>query len=245
MSCHHEASGSDHGHNHCDHDHVPAPTTNASQSLYEYIDTPHIRALNQDPECDATKVFKPWNERLIATPKTILNSDIDIDEQLILYVPFTGQVSVHSILLRSTADQAAPDHVKVFKNREDVDFELAEDLTPTFAFRHPINIGGTISEESEEVGTSESSSSQASLQNEGIVEYALPRAAFTNINSLSLFFEDNHGSEVTTLLFVGFRGEFKGVRNQGIPISLVYESAANPSDHKVAQAPNWNSAKMQ
>ena len=52
----------------------------------------------------------------------------DADEQLLVYIPFTGNVKLKSIVLMTGEGEERPTVMKAFKNREDIDFEVAEDL---------------------------------------------------------------------------------------------------------------------
>jgi hypothetical protein len=54
--------------------------------------------------------------------------DSDADEQLLVYIPFTGNVKLKSIVLITGEGEVRPTTMKAFKNREDIDFEVAEDL---------------------------------------------------------------------------------------------------------------------
>ena len=54
----------------------------------------------------------------------------DADEQLLIFVPFTGDVKLKSITLAVPADDSHPTKLKVFTNREGIDFDLAESLRP-------------------------------------------------------------------------------------------------------------------
>lgn len=213
--CHdeHDHEGHDHG------DHVPPPDTNQSQSLYQYIDTDHIRTLNEDEQDSGKTVFKSWDNRL----DTSKNVESDCDEQLLFYIPFTGMVKLHSLLLRTANDDKAPKTIKLFKNRQDIDFDLAEELKPTSKLVHPENIGIT---EGEVVEQSQNNDMEA----EGIVEYAVNRAHFTNLQNLTIFIEDNYGADTTKVFYIGLRGDW--TKAGRVPVNITYEAAPNPSDHK-------------
>jgi hypothetical protein len=47
---------------------------------------------------------------------------------------FTGQVNLHSILLRTSDSDSAPRTMKVIINRDDVDFGVAEETSGTQEF---------------------------------------------------------------------------------------------------------------
>lgn len=123
---------------------------------------------------------------------------------------FTGQVKLHSILLRTSQSPSAPKTLKVFQNRDDIDFAAAEDLPPTQEF--------------ELAQTSE------------IQELPVKRAKFGKVQRLTLFFPDNFDDddddeEVTRMSYLGFKGEWMQLGRA--PTNILYEAAANPGDHKV------------
>ena len=65
-------------------------------------------------------------------------------------------------------------------------------------------------------------------------EVPVKRSLFNNVQTLTLFFEDNHGDgdeDVTRVTYLGFKGEWMKVG--GAPESILYEAAANPADHKI------------
>lgn len=98
--------------------------------------------------------------------------------------------------------------LKLFVNRDDLDFSTATDLQPAQTL--------SLSQTSE------------------VQEVPVKRALFNNVRSLDLFFEDNwsQGEEDCTVVeYLGFKGEWMQL-NRG-PVDVMYEAAANPSDHKM------------
>ena len=119
---------------------------------------------------------------------------------------FTGQVRLHSIILRTSSSASAPKTLKVFINRDDLDFATASDLEATQKFDL--------------------------AQTSDIQEHSVKRVLFNTTRSLSLFFEDNFGDgdeDVTRISYIAFKGEFMKLSKE--PVSFLYEAAANPSDH--------------
>ena len=116
---------------------------------------------------------------------------------------FTGSLKLHSLLLRTSSDSSAPKTLKLFLNKDDVDFSSASDLAPTQSFE--------LSQTSE------------------VQEYPVKRALFGNTYSLNLFIEDNYGEEVSRIFWIGFKGEFMSLSRE--PVEVLYEKAANPKDH--------------
>jgi hypothetical protein len=82
---------------------------------------------------------------------------------------------------------------------------------------------------SEKAPTQELSVSQT---NE-VQEIPVKRAHFNTTRSLALFFEDNWSGgeeDVTRISYLAFKGDFMKLNKE--PVNVLYEAAANPSDHK-------------
>ncbi len=120
---------------------------------------------------------------------------------------FTGQVRLHSVLLRTSTSPCAPRTLKLHINRDDLDFATATDLTATQTLEL--------------------------AQSNAVQEYPVKRALFNSTRLLSLFVEDNWGAgdeDVSRISYIGFKGEFMRLSKE--PVSVLYEAAANPADHK-------------
>ncbi|TVY55822.1 PITH domain-containing protein P35G2.02, partial [Lachnellula suecica] len=191
-------------HNHGDgaHDHTDDITPALQYSLYQHITFDDITTFNES-EADSGKavVKKTWVERMEDKPEL----ESDADEQLLMHIPFTGQVKLHSILIRTSPSSCAPQTLKVFINRDDLDFSTASDLAPTQEF--------SLSQTSE------------------IQDIAVKRALFGKVQSLTLFVEDNYGDEVSRLSYLGFKGDWMQLGRA--PTNILYEAAANPNDHTI------------
>ena len=93
--------------------------------------------------------------------------------------------------------------LKLFSNRDDMDFDAASELSPTQTL--------TLSRTSE------------------VQDVPVKRALFGNTYSLTLFVEDNYGTDATEIFYLGFRGTFTPLNRE--PVEVLYEKAANPRDH--------------
>jgi len=203
-------SGHGHGHGHgeehsCAHEAVPLNTDDPfggeEWSLFQKIDHAHLRGINIEPNTVAHP-FKPRDDRF-DTEKFTRSS---ADEQLIIHVPFTEIVKVKSICIIGPRDGGAPSELKVFVNREDVDFTNADDLPATQRWE---------------------------LVEEWVdgVEYPTKLSKFSNVSSLTMYFPNNFGEELTTIYYIGFKGEFTSYKRQAV--EAVYEARPVPKDHKV------------
>ncbi|KAL8699417.1 MAG: hypothetical protein Q9224_001426 [Gallowayella concinna] len=211
MSHHHHHHHSHAGHSHGDddghghgHDHSDDIEPALQTLIWKQIDFESIRTLNEsEPDQGAKIVEKTWPQRL--DPEPMLESDAD--EQLLMFVPFTGILKLHSILIRSSTTSSAPKTLKLYLNRDDLDFSTAADLPPTQTLE--------LSQTAE------------------IQDVPVKRTSFGNTYSLSLFVEDNYGDEVTRIYWIGFKGVFMELSRE--PVEVLYEKAANPRDHTLVQ----------
>lgn len=128
-----------------------------------------------------------------------------------LFFRFAGQVKLHSLLTYTAPTPSAPKTVKLFKNRNDLDFSSATDLKPTQIIEIPQPTTGA-----------------------DVFELPLNRALWNTTTAITLFFEENWGEEDTTKIgYIGFKGQFMALNRE--PVSVMYETAANPSDHVAVQ----------
>lgn len=190
----------------CSHDHdCDAADCGPAYSLYTHIDQSQIRCLNELVPGSCRKVFRPWAERL--QPVDPCLSSNDDDTELLLHVPFDGAVKLKAISIIGGSRGTAPAKLKVFVNRDDIDFAAAEHMPPT---------------------------QEWDLQEEdpqGLLEYPTQVAKFNGVHSLDLLFTGNFGASCTEIHFIGLKGEFAERKRQAV--EAVYEARAMAADHKV------------
>ncbi|TFK25263.1 DUF1000-domain-containing protein [Coprinopsis marcescibilis] len=159
--------------------------TNLS-NLYASIDRQNVHGLNLTTPEDAKAIIKPWAER----EDTTKYAESNVDDQLIIHVPFNENVRIRSILLKLGRGESTPRHLRIYVNHATIiDFSDAEDTRPQ------LNI---------------------SLQ-EGetkVVEYPLRSAAFASVHSLSLFFSEAVGEEQSRIFYLGFKGDMRSVKRE-------------------------------
>jgi len=106
--------------------------------------------------------------------------------------------------------------MKVWINREDVDFDVVESMEPVQEW--------PLVEENPD---------------HDVVEYPTRMAKFNNVRSVTLFFPGNFGGdEETVLTYLGFKGEFEELKQD--PIVTLYELNANPADHPQVTAKEFS-----
>lgn len=114
---------------------------------------------------------------------------------------------MHALLIWTAPTPAAPKNIKLFKNRDDLDFSTSSDLAPTQKVEVPRPVPGA-----------------------DVFEIPLSRALWNTTTSITLFIEDNwDGEETTKVGYIGFKGQFMALNRE--PVTVMYEAAANPSDH--------------
>jgi len=148
----------------------PEASSNASQlvgsnidSLYGVIDRDNVHGLNLTVPEDAKETIKPWDER----ESTEKFAESNVDDQLVVHIPFAQNVRIKSVLLKLGRGEVTPRRLRVYANRANIiDFSEVDDVQPS------LNISLLEGETS-------------------VTEYPLRMAAFSSINSLSVFFVRN------------------------------------------------------
>ena len=190
---------------HCEHEHSSDVTPAIQNLLYSQINFPAVRALNEASPSSGRKVLqKPWDNRHDPFPELVS----DADAQIILHVPFTGQVRLHSVHVRTSNDDSAPRTLKVHLNNPDLDFAAAADMPATQEFEL--------------------------ARSREVQDLNVKRTKFTGCQSLALFFADNFTGdedEPTRVTYIAFKGDWMQLNRE--PVEFLYESAARPTDHKV------------
>lgn len=206
----------DHDHDH-DHDHGPPADPNAAPGtedvwLYPFIDLDSVRALNDaEPERVARNALRAHEQRHDAEAPFC---ESEADEQLLVHVPFNVSVKVKSICVIGGGSDARqwPAHLKVFLNRDDVDFNNADAVACTQEWALAPEQGGE----------------RAAARDDLL--YATKYARFQNVHALTLFFSANFGGDTTRIQYIGFKGVATGYRRQ--VVEAVYEARPLAADSR-------------
>mmetsp|Transcript_25293 Transcript_25293/g.28049 ORF Transcript_25293/g.28049 Transcript_25293/m.28049 type:complete len:187 (-) Transcript_25293:309-869(-) len=143
--------------------------------LLQFVDKASAQCLNNDEGTDVKSVIcgPP------CCPAGNLRSDADVDEQLLITIPFRVGVKIHSINIvaeEGKDDSSAPARVALFIDKPDMDFNDAEDTKPV----QELNL--------------------TAKDTTGKVPVKLRYAKFQSVNSLTIFVATNQGdTEVTRL----------------------------------------------
>ncbi|XP_064383353.1 PITH domain-containing protein 1-like [Halichondria panicea] len=192
-----------HHHCHGEHDHDHAEDPAMLYSLYQKIDTEKLECLNESEEGSGKTVFKAWDDRLDKTKFV----ESDVDEELLIYVPFTGSVKLKGVVLIGGEDEYHPRELRLFKNRPPLGFD--------------------------DLRGEPDQSIQLSRDTAGTLEYPVKVTKFNGVTSLLMYIPSNLGAETTKIYYIGLRGEFAQAQRQGIVITS-YEARPNPADHKTS-----------
>ncbi|KAG4302986.1 hypothetical protein PCK1_000652 [Pneumocystis canis] len=172
--------------------------------LFPRIRHDAICTLNEAQADMGRNIVKSWDERFDTT--RILESDVDA--QLIVYIPFMGSVKLKSIVLRCMPDTTSPQICQIFMNRDDIDFDSVELLTPVQSLNlvTPHDAGK-------------------------IIEYPVKTQFYGSCTNITLFFTHNWSQNdlSTRICLLGFKGIWSELPRN--PVITVYESAPNPLDH--------------
>ncbi|KAK6464501.1 PITH domain-containing protein [Scheffersomyces coipomensis] len=236
-----------HGHSHSHshgHSHIAPIATNASQSLLPRIDLSKVTGLNlSNPPCELSQIFRTQDLKYHLKP--IIKSDDN--HELIIHIPFLdGSTKLFSIILRTNGDLYCPKMIKLYKNDKTIDFSEIENKKPTFVINHP-HLGVMYNDDE----TSQDIMPEKLESDDDFVEHLLPRHLFTGVHHLTIYIaskykqndeqeeEEEDDSEpdsddedgASHLHYIELRGEFTSLNKN--PVVTLYESAANPNDHKL------------
>lgn len=215
-NCSNEASEADHHHHSHDHEHGdsqhhthphgdPPIPTNVSQSINNKIDTSKLIGYNLINNSNELPKLFKTIDKRYETVPVFKS---EFDSEMIIVIPFTGPVKVFSLLINGSKP---PQSIKIYKNSPNLCFDNINNAKPTYQCEHPQNVD----------------------LSQGYIEHHLPRRKFAGTTSLTLFLEGGNADRLE-LFALELRGDYAGPHPQ-LPVSLLYESAARPQDHKVAE----------
>ena len=102
-----------------------------------------VRVLNEaEPACSIDAIFRPWGARL-EQPQVPLRCHED-DDELLLHIPFDGNVRLKAICVIGGPDGAGPLSMKAYTNRDDLDFTALASLPATQSWDLQDNLRGDI-----------------------------------------------------------------------------------------------------
>lgn len=144
--------------------------------LLDFIDWSGVECLNQSSSHSLANALKQGYRE-----DDGLNLESDADEQLLIYIPFTQVIKLHSIVIKGPEEEG-PKTVKLFSNKEHMGFSNVNDFPPSDT--------AILSPES--------------LEGKPVV---LKYVKFQNVRSLAIFIEDNQsGSDVTKVQKIALHG---------------------------------------
>ncbi|KAI4380137.1 hypothetical protein MLD38_006360 [Melastoma candidum] len=189
----------------CTHDHsCEEHDCSSSWSLYKHVDLPKVSALNEAVPGSVRNVFKAWERRLDSSDGYLESNEGD--PELIVFIPFTSDVKIRSICIVGGADGTSPSKMRVFINRDGIDFSDAQSMQAVQEWDLVENT-------------------------QGILEYQTKYSRFQSVASITLHFPDNFGGGTTQIHYIGFKGEATQLKRDAV-VNIVYELMPNPSDHK-------------
>jgi hypothetical protein len=207
------------GHNHvpgsgcCEHEHLSAGGGGgAGDTLLPYVDVPRVTCLNERVVGSCRAVWRAHADRASKSPPFL--DSTESDPEMLMDVPLTATVRLRSICVSGGEGGRTPSTVRLFVNREHLDFTGAQEGKPA----------QEISLSHEDPGAE--------------TWHPLKPARFTGVGSLQLHFVGALGGpevgeeEGTRVYYIGLRGDVVGVKGTA-PAVIVYEARPQLADHKV------------
>jgi len=172
-------------------------------NLFSVIDRDNVFGVNISVPEDAKELIKPWHER----ESMVKFAESNVDDQLIIHIPFIEQVRIRSIFLKPARGEPSPTRVRAYVNRPfGIDFGEVDDLKP----QQDISLlEGAVE----------------------VAEYPVRVAAFANVSSCTLLFSDPPAGDLSRIYYIGFRGERRSPQRD--PNTKIDIPAANAADAPV------------
>jgi hypothetical protein len=173
-------------------------------NLYSMLE-PTSTALNttcSSGELAIQQVFRPNARKLL--PEPMVSSDAD--KEIIFVLRFSSPANIRKIMVIGGDENtdSHPSSLKCYVNQENVDFSSISSLIPAQTFELQVNLDGT-------------------------AEHFTAVRPFTTVNTLVLYFDDNHGDvDRTTIRYIGLQGEHTHYRREAV--DTVYEVLCNGQD---------------
>ncbi|KAA0060990.1 PITH domain-containing protein 1 [Cucumis melo var. makuwa] len=164
----------------------------------------HVSALNEATPGSVKSVFKAWEHRLNSSGDHLESNEGD--PELLVFIPFTSDVKIKSISIIGGPDGTSPSKMRVFINREGIDFSDAQSMQAVQEWDLAENL-------------------------QGVLEYQTRYSKFQGVGNLTLHFPDNYGGDTTQIHYIGLKGEATQLKRD-VVATIVYEITPNPSDHK-------------
>mmetsp|Transcript_21993 Transcript_21993/g.50846 ORF Transcript_21993/g.50846 Transcript_21993/m.50846 type:complete len:206 (-) Transcript_21993:81-698(-) len=171
--------------------------------LLPWIDVEGVVGLNEEVAGSTARVFRDYDSRL---DDTHFVQSPDMDEELMIMVPFTSPVKITSISVIGGDGGSAPSRVRLYINREDLDFTSVADTEPT-----------------QDVELAEDF--------HGAIQFPLRAAKFLSVTQVCLYFPQSFGGERTRIHWIGLWGT--GSEHKRQAVVTVYEAIGNAKDNDV------------
>ena len=145
-----------------------------------------------------------FEEKLLHQHDETIGTESDSGTDLVVVIPFRGEMRIKSICVIGGPDGSAPSKLKLYKNESNVDADIADE-------KKPIQV----------IDLADS--------HEGL-DYALQVSKFSNVSNLVLGFQENFGADRTQVKFIGLKGEL--LRMKPKMVEFIYEVRAYYADLK-------------
>ncbi|KAH8549792.1 galactose-binding domain-like protein [Umbelopsis sp. PMI_123] len=154
-------------------DPVSSVGVSGHSDLKEFITLNQIDIRNEQEEHNVRNIFNDSESYL----------ESDVDEQLMIGIPFNQTVRIHSLKIKAPSPSHGPKTIKLYANKQNMDFDDADSVQETQTLQL----------------------SESDLDGKAIINLRFVK--FQNISSIVLFVIDNQGDEETTqiqqLTFIG------------------------------------------
>ena len=93
-----------------------------------------VECFNEKSHGGVKSVIRPYDNKTQHTTDDRLGTESDYGQELVINIPFKGEVRIKSFCICGAPDGLAPKRVKLYKNETNPDIDIVNDKKPVQEF---------------------------------------------------------------------------------------------------------------
>jgi len=150
--------------------------------LFDHVDMDAVDCFNEKHTGKIRTVIRSLEDKLAFDENREMETESDYGPELVVFVPFKGDMRIKAICVIGEGGGQAPSSVKLYRNVDSVDCDIIEDR-----------------KEVQKLDLSENPT--------GEVDSHVNASKFNNVHNIVLGFDKNFGAPTTKIRFIGIKGE--------------------------------------
>ena len=153
------------------------------EDLFFEINFALLECFNQKNSNSIKSVIRPYEQLKKHLANPLLLTESDYGPELVVRIPFKGEVRVKSITISGADDGMAPRNVKIYKDETTVDIDIVRDKKCVQEIKLLENLDGK-------------------------VDYPVNHSKFSGVSNIVLGFDETFGASTCGVHFIGIKGDY-------------------------------------